>query len=390
MKKFLLATSALFGAAALATGAHADAAAGGNAGGLAVTLGGSADFQVGIKDQDALYDTTDGSQHYQRDAHFANETKLNVKVDGTSDNGLNYGAVIELEADLDANPDTTSNQNADRAYIYLSTEKLGRVELGGNTGAADTLKVDASSIARATGGIDGDWYRYVDTTISGAGFIIRPDLPVAHARGNEENAEKVNYYTPRFSGLQVGVSFTPQTDDIGTTTALSAGTTAGQFENVFDLGANWQGQFDQVGVEVSATGTIGDSQATSREDLGAWAVGAKATTQGFSVAGSYGSWGDSNLTTGAKTEDTQNYWTVGGAYETGPFGLSVTYLNSRATDTTGGNRDKFDNVSIGADYQLAPGLVPYAEVSFFDLNDGSGSSTDNSGSVVLIGTQLNF
>ncbi len=56
------------------------------------------------------------------------------------------------------------------------------------------------------------------------------------------------------------------------------------------------------------------------------------------------------------------------------------------TSTT--NND-FDNFVIGADYKLAPGLTPYAEVAFFD-QDAVGTSDDNEGTVVLLGTQLNF
>ena len=51
-------------------------------------------------------------------------------------------------------------------------------------------------------------------------------------------------------------------------------------------------------------------------------------------------------------------------------------------------------MSIGADYKLAPGLVPYVEVSFFEADDNvtdvAGASEDNEGTVFIVGTALNF
>ena len=79
-----------------------------------------------------------------------------------------------------------------------------------------------------------------------------------------------------------------------------------------------------------------------------------------------------------------DYWTLGAAYESGPFGLSVTYLDSERAD------NELQNLVIGADYALAPGLTPYAEVSFFDADVSGTTVGDNEGSVFLLGTTLNF
>jgi len=370
MKKFLLGTSALIGAVAFASAA--------NAADPTVSLGGFANFQAGFSDQDAPFDSTGANS---RDTKFANDTRVQVRVDGSADNGLKYGSVIELKADLDNGPDANGT-NADRTYIFVESQ-AGRVELGANIGAEDNMKVDASTIARATGGIDGDWYRYVATGgLSGAvPFIIRPDLPSAHGRTTTEAANKITYYSPRFSGFQVGVSFTPDDGDAGTAASFT-GDNSGNNENVFGLGANYRGQFDGVGVQASATGEWGEAENAGSEDLSAWALGAVLSYQGFSAAGSWGDWSDSGLPTSATSND-QNYWTAGAAYETGPFGVSVTYLNSERQD------NDFDLVSVGADYQLAPGLVPYVEANFFNL-DQNATASDNEGTNVLVGTLLNF
>jgi predicted porin len=111
---------------------------------------------------------------------------------------------------------------------------------------------------------------------------------------------------------------------------------------------------------------------------------------GFSVAGSYGDLGDSLRTNTLNADDT-HYWTVGGAYEYGPFAASVTYFDSeydRGNVLTG--RNEFQNLAVGVDYKMAPGFTPYAEVNFIEMDIAGGTADDNDGTVFIVGSQLNF
>lgn len=413
MKHILLGTSALIGAFAFASVASAATPK--------VTLGGSIDWQAGIAedDQDDVRAGLPGAE--QRPHAFFNDTEIVVNVDGKSDSGLGYGAEIVLEADVTDDFDAEGT-NASRTYIYLSGN-WGRVELGSNVGVQSTMKVDASNIARATGGIDGDFYRYVNN-LGMANYIITPDLPIgygfatpiatvtapagggavtsanvptASTFGSEaqENVNKIVYYTPKFSGFQLGVNYSPndrdrgQTidrTDAGATCTGAAGSVCG-VDNVFGAALSWEGSWDQVEIALAATGEIGDAESSMYEDLQAWNVGAQVGYMGFSVAGSYGDWSESYRlkTDGA---DESDYWTVGAAYEHGPYGISVTYIDANY-DLGAGAENEFENIVVGADYKLAPGLTPYAEVAFFDF-DANGTADDNEGTVFLVGTQLNF
>jgi predicted porin len=51
--------------------------------------------------------------------------------------------------------------------------------------------------------------------------------------------------------------------------------------------------------------------------------------------------------------------------------------------------NKFTNLSLGAEYKLAPGLLPYAEASFFRMKD-SIAPTNNNGAIYLTGLRLTF
>lgn len=370
MKKILLGTTSFVGAVALANVALADTPK--------ITVGGFADFQGGYVSEDL--------DAGLRNHGFRSDTEVSFKVDGKTDAGLGYGAEIWLEADVTSDADN-QGLNSSKTFVYLDG-MWGRVELGSNIGADATMKVDASSIARATGGIDGDWYYFA--TAPAAQFIATPDLPINYGAGafgdeSSENLNKVTYYTPRWSGFQAGVSYAVDSDDRGQTVSR-ADNTIGQAEDIITAGVNWEGKFDQFGLTLAATGEIGDAENSATEDLRAWNAGAKVTFMGFSVAGSYGDLSDSLQL--ATTDADSSYWTAGAAYEFGPFGVSVSYIDSEVETAAGDN--EFDNLVIGADYKLAPGLTPYAEVSFFDANAGAAGVADNDGTVVLLGTQLNF
>lgn len=412
MKKFLLATTAvgLFATAAVADGLKSPV----------ITVGGYADFQVGTASQEGLYENAAGTNPFSRDLHSRTDTEIHFKIDGKTDSGLGYGAFIELEADTspDDATSTTNAGNAERTFIYVENEMFGRVEAGATGDAADALRVDASRLARGAGGIGGDFFNYVDLgagapndPVSDSSYYILPGLPTAAgltgevALGQQTNratANKISYYSPRIAGFQGGVSYTPDQDARGTALGFSGSnngtpnTTTG-LENAWNAGLNYQGEFNDFGLEASAQGEWANTEdngavATARDDLQAYAFGLSGNYAGFSAGGSYGIIDELSNTATLNTE--ADYWTAGGAYEFGPFGTSVTYMSSVIENQgLAGNDAEFSNISVGADYQLAPGLVPYVEVNFFNTEDdraNTATSVDNEGTIFLVGTQVNF
>jgi len=403
MKKILLGTTTLIGAAALFAGhAFADTPK--------VTVGGYTNFEAG-------YVNDDFTSNGQRSQAFRQDTQVDFKIDGKNDSGLGYGGEIDLLADTTA--DTQARGiNASKTYIYTDGS-WGRFELGSNVGADGTMKVDAGTIARATGGINGDYNYFANSTNQ---YLAQSALPLAYGSTGgqnamgvnnlgfhaEENLNKITYYTPRWSGFQAGISYLPDETNRGQGVAAAAGplgpnrtdTIIGLSENIFTGGLNYDNKFGDWGVTAAATGEWGNAQSTTAEDLKAWNAGAKVAYMGWSLAGSYGDWGKSNTTKAAHSNDTW-YWDVGIAYEYGPFGASVTYLNSQfdcgtvaaaagnTANCAGVGHDKLDSVSGGVDYKLAPGLTPYAEFTYYDQKS-PGTANDNKGYVGILGTQLNF
>lgn len=390
MNRFLLTTAAI----SVIAGGSAFAS------GPTVTIGGVADFQLGITDQDNI--TND--DQFSRGYNTRTDTELHIKVDGKSDNGIDYGAYIELEADVNSDDNTgEDNNNSERGYVYVES-KFGRVELGPNTSAAKALKVDASSFARATGGIGGDFYKYIDLDGDGSSdataFYVLPDqltdaMPSDIVDGSQSirsTANKITYYSNRIAGTQLGISFTPDQEERGTANGFSGdkdGTEVATFENVWNVGLNYQGQLDNIGIEASATGEWGDSEdpAQDKDDLRSYALGLNLSYSGFIVGGS---WAEAPEAGQLVTSNINGeYWTAGIAYEQEAFATSATYMESEIGNGSDLNA-KFKNLSIGADYKLAPGLLPYVEVNFFETKDNDSSTIDNEGTVFLVGTELSF
>ncbi|MBA4274486.1 MAG: hypothetical protein C0436_02400 [Alphaproteobacteria bacterium] len=378
MKTILLATTGLVAAAFVAGAASAETPK--------VTLGGYADFQAGYVSEDL--DTT------RRGTGFRNDNEITVHVDGKTDAGLGYGAVIDLEADI-TNDSDNQGTNAARTFTYLESG-WGRAELGGNKGAAANLRVDASTLAVATGGINGAWTNFANGGVGNPGgqsYITTARGFVEHgsmtSAGDETfyNATKVTYYTPRYYGFQAGASYTPDISNRGQFMDRND-QAAGDIGEVWDLALNYENQFSN-GLKLAAAGAyeMGEANTSANEDLRAWSLGALLGYEGFSVAASYGDWSDSNRAVNVGNDDS-NYWTLGAGYEAGAYGVSATYFDSKSEQGAVADND-FSNLVVGADYKLAPGLTPYAEVSFFEF-DSAGTANDNDGTAFILGTQLAF
>src|SRR5690606_16667833 len=133
----------------------------------------------------------------------------------------------------------------DKTYLFLENG-CGRIELGNNAGAAATMAVDASNFASGTGGIHGDWDNYIHFPHDHGGhpygvvasgghahaFIHSPSLPLGNAHGVNEDATKMTYYSPRFQGVQLGLSYAPDSSNGGTAVGFTGTHDNGNFEDV--------------------------------------------------------------------------------------------------------------------------------------------------------------
>lgn len=383
----------------------------GFAAGMDITLGGHHDAQWGwAKQRPGL--STPGLGGV--DSGLSNHTYLDLTASSRTDSGLAYGAVIRHEENPSPAPDgfpgTTIPSEYERSYLFAETPMYGRVELGSNVGVQSTMKVDASNIARATGGIDGDWLYYVNTFFAFYQMAgpIRPELPTGNGenilQSSEKNANKVSYYSPAYEGVQLGISYTRDTGDRGTAAGFTTDNDRSPFIDQEDLvGVAVKTDHELGGgfaLQTSLTAERGSAESRFDRDTEAWAAGASISYEGFSLAGSYGDWGKSFRSESASYEPgSSDFYTLGTAYGSGPFGVSLTYMHSRGNQVISSGwmqHGTFDLLSLGVDYTLAPGLTLYAEGSSYDIEmrnnfrPGAPIIFTNEGTVVLTGITLDF
>ena len=368
-RQLLLSTAIVSGAALLLAGPAVAGSA--QTGTLDLTIGGSFDFQAGIGDDDVA-DSASGKIN-NRGYDFVTDTEIHFTFQGTTDNGLTFGARVELEVDTNA-----SGGNSDEVNGFISGD-FGRIEMGDQDGAEHRMIYDAGRTQSGVGGIDGDVDRWFSNTATSKSF---PDIT------DSSDATKLTYFSPRFSGIQAGISFTPDTGSGGTNVGNDDD---GHFEEHIGLGINFVETFNGVDVAIGAVAGFGDAETFTRagatdpgDDIENYAIGANIGYAGFTVGGSYGNNGDTGST------DDSWFFNIGAGYSQGPWSVSVGYLYSEAETDVGSIDSEFRNIAVGGNYKIAPGLKAYADLLLPDSDNDSPTISDNDATILLLGTVVSF
>ena len=389
MKKTLLASSALVGASLLAAPAMAGTV--GSKDEMSVTLGGTFWFSVGIYEEDV-------SAGRGRGYRFGvNETEVYVSASNTADNGIKYGVEIELNAG------GADGSAADEAYAFLDSDQCCRLELGDQYDAANRMMLGSQNAHKGFGGPTGGLAS--NLTLFGGFGASAMQARADWDANTTSDATKATYFTPRFSGFQLGASLTPDTGITAGTGGLVDTDNDGDFENVVSLGANYVGKFDEVGVGLSFTGQWGDGESASgsalaAEDLAIWHVGGKVDFAGFTIGAHYNDFGDTFLTPAvtALGADAGDTWSVGIGYSSGPWGISAWYTehnkDNSSASPAGATTTELTRWGIGMGYTVAPGWSLRGDFEFFSHDNpstaGVGATTDNDGAGFLLTNMFSF
>ncbi len=355
MKKILLCSAALVGVAFAAPAmAQVD-----------VTVGGHTKNYMGWADNS-------GSA---RDFDMLRESEIHFNAEGTADNGLTYGFHAETEADGD------DSMEVEESYLYLASS-LGRVNLGAEDGAAYLLQVAAPS---------------GDANVDGLRQYINPFTSISsidYANDVTGTSDKVTYLSPNWSGLQFGLSYTPNIDDVSDVDGADADAVAAAFagigasnalngfspddDNDFYEGAvRYEGTFNNIGFALGG----GYGQSEDADDFQQWNVGADFDIGAFGLGAAYTQAESETLGDSAE----QDIAVVGADYTTGPFQFGVSYLNLDGGDDTA----DADRYAGGVVYTLTQGLTLRGSVQYVDADGAAGDDGDDA-TAVLGGIQFNF
>jgi hypothetical protein len=339
MKKFLYGTTALAAVGLVAGQASA-------AEPLHAELGGYYQQAFGFTDVDSPTDQATTSNYQNAEVYF--------KMRGELDNGLKVGGRIELEG-------TQSGDQIDQAYLILAGG-FGSVRIGAiNSGRYSYgWNTDSPQVGVP---INSGWVSvFIAPTTT---FYFRqPGASTVIDASND--AQKLTYFTPRFSGFQFTASWTPTSD--GDANGGNGGESTGpvtegrNYTNAFDLGVSYSGEFNGVGVEAQAGYALSTASTVASnanvDDYSAFNGGLAVSYQGLSAAASFAIVADglafsctssgggtfTTITSGATVcyQDSEGTaFSAGVGYSTGPYGVSVAYFQSENEGFT------FEHTSVG-------------------------------------------
>lgn len=414
MRKALLASTALVGAALLSAPAQAGTVGSGD--NLAVTLSGFMWFQMSILDED---NQTGHGRGYK---FKIPETEWKISAFNTADNGIKYGVIMELETNTDA------GTVGDEIYAQLSGD-FGTVQLGDNDSATNTMLVGAfqahKGLSGPFGGLGGlaPVFHLAQLIPASTQILARTDWQ----NTTTTDSTKVIYFSPRFSGFQLGASWTPDSGSHGA--SFGERDDDGDFENVFDIGLNYTQKFDDFGISISGLyqhaddepNSVADSPGakasaalgitklankggTTVEDLDVWYIGAKVDFAGFTVGANYSDYGDTHLTSAATAagQDAGDYWAVAVGYQQGPWGISAWYSYGErdwgSDGSPSGTEESIERFGIGGRYAIAPGWQIRADYNYIEHENIKGSSgsttsspfTTNEAQAFILTNMFNF
>jgi hypothetical protein len=354
MKKLLLGSTALVAGGLMAAPAMA-------ADPIKIGVGGYYQFFALAGAIEGMYAPNGTSVQY-KGLQFQQEGEIHFIGQSKLDNGTTVGLTVELEG-WNPNPGAAgAAQQIDEAFLFAFGD-WGRLEFGSRDQASYRMYYGAPSALLGWG-----WFQHNSAfQWANAGMIANPAYAGATfftIGGQNQDVERVNYFTPRFMGLQIGVGYAPKIN-LGVNTMLAGGIAIGpgpgtgagvcgynnattqsncptndnSWQDMFDIGANYLNKFGDVTVALFGAFQYAsfvpsfNQLAANNANLitGAnlapwkqWAIGAQFGFAGFTVGGSI-SWDNNglggNYYTGGDS-DSRKY-VVAVMYETGPWQASV-------------------------------------------------------------------
>lgn len=429
MKKiFILSVLGLYSTSALSLDVKVDPQSKNVSDTTQLTLEGLLNFQSGFASQKNLVSEDQYISGNRRNIAFYTESYFAACLEQKAE-AFTYGGKIVLVPTTKIKTSPSYNGS----HIFFKSE-FGKVELGSPYDAGSKLRVEGSDVSAG-----GDWAKYLKVNDTNTSYMgLDPELAdssdffydiVFRTKQNQisdkaEPSRKVSFYTPNLSGFRFGISYIPDTGNGGGApiNSNSAGISEIKIKGTdntyvfnknikdgFSAGLSYEHNIsDGVDVKVAVSGEYGKSagklnvienkgQSNERivnsfklSDLKSYNLGLNLTYGNFSYGASYGTLGKS-LTSKEfnKTGRDTKYYNGAVAYGQGPIKTSISYFKSNQFTNT------LNSVTLGSEYKLAPGLLPYAELSYFRAKGKPSFYPEaprkkTKGTVGILGAKLKF
>jgi hypothetical protein len=372
--------------------------------GLSVKLSGTFDFSAASYNDNSRTTTRMISAN-KKGFGFYSTASVSVNVENRLDNDLAYGARVALET-------ATRNSRKSPSVMWFES-KAGKLELGSDKSAVSKMKVTATSNAFAAGGA---WDTYVTPYIRDDKTLVylssSSNFLDAKTRNTDktEYTRKVTYFTPKWNGLQAGVSYIPDTTNTGTgKVRADADSAVGNMNPTYNFnlkdgfawGVSYENSFNDVDFKASVVGERAKVSPSPKvpgvvfagakfKNVDTYTVGALAKYRDFTLSGAYGDYKKSLSSAQMDDADRRSmkWYDAGLSYRhDSGLGLSVTHFASNA------RKNKLTATTVGVDYKNIKGLLPYAEFTSYKTH---GKHVDNGqvekikGTFFVLGTKLEF
>lgn len=381
MRKILLGTTAVVGAALMGTGvAQAQQAP-------TVRIGGYFEFNVGYIDDtmDRAGAVQGGSPGvgipFRRDKwdFRQGDTEIHLFVTAKAANGVSYGVTMELQFDNAQSQGSGTVLDTDEAYAWVSSPTLGTLRLGDEDSAANLMQTRVPTVTGL--GPDNMWDEYVARSPDGQA----PYLISGINDGND--ATKIIYLSPQFFGFDFGVSFAPngrEGEGFASTSGALQRDPTDSIRNELSGAIRYRGSFGNVGVAASFGAMRADAQKVagvnpvSLQDPHAYHAGAAITALGLTIGGEY-NWGKYGGSATGRTAvrsglGNSNNWAIGATYTL--LGVNVGGFYGQGKRDQGALEDRKQTIwGLGAAYTIAPGwqiVANYTRVE--DRNQANSAS----------------
>ncbi len=347
---------------------------------ISLSVGGYYQNIVSFVSQDDDFDNGAAEREFNP-VNVRHEGEIHFKGETTLDNGLTVGFQAQLEA-------ITQGDQMDETYLYFSGS-WGRLVMGSENSAPYLMAYAAP---------------YAGLGINSPNFFLFSPNTTSYAATSgylnlASDANKITYFTPRFGGFQLGVSYTPNIDARGgnrQTFGLNTDEDVEDYNHVIGAGVNFVESFNAVDIAIFAgaewANLEADTAGDDRKDYAAYQGGLNVGFAGFTVGGSVG-YNNAGTTNNDFTEDAW-FYDVGVTYGTGPWTVGVTYSHSETNFNDTKKDDERDMIEVGASYALSPGVTIYGALQYMDEDTWTGFGSDENNEVEgfggSIGTKLSF
>jgi outer membrane protein OmpU len=357
----------------------------------------------------------DGTSLQYKGLQFIQEGEIHFIGQSKLDNGTTVGLTVELEGwNTPSSASSTlasgSVRQIDEAFLFAFGD-WGRLEFGSRDQASYRMYYGAPSALLGWG-----FFQHNSSfNWASAAMLANPAQGAATfftIGGQFQDVNRVNYFTPRFYGLQIGVGYTPKinvapngllasglapgptTAAAGVcgfndaTTASNCPTNDNSWQDMFDIGANYLNKFGDVTVAafgawmyasfVPSYNQIAGSNANliTGANLAAWkqwVIGLQFGIAGFTVGGSIGYDNNGlggNYYTGADSDSRKYAAAI--MYETGPWQMSFGWGHVN-TDNGNGAR-QLATVGMGTTSGATAVAIPASTTVYFGTNASAGAA----------------